>query len=103
MLRIVSGSHILISTFIDFSKLTKIIWNCQLPFCLSLCRAIVAVIELVIHRYFCLNQVGDLLGKYPDLMEGFNEFLARCEKNGNFFKTDASSFSFRKYGITNTM
>lgn len=28
-------------------------------------------------------QVGDLLGRYPDLMDGFNEFLARCEKNGN--------------------
>ncbi|KAF8390325.1 hypothetical protein HHK36_024850 [Tetracentron sinense] len=24
--------------------------------------------------------VGDLLGKYPDLMDGFNEFLVRCEK-----------------------
>lgn len=29
-------------------------------------------------------QVGDLLGKYPDLMEGFNEFLIQSEKNGNF-------------------
>ncbi|KAF8407976.1 hypothetical protein HHK36_007116 [Tetracentron sinense] len=28
--------------------------------------------------------VGDLLGKYPDLMDGFNEFLARCEKIGNY-------------------
>lgn len=28
-------------------------------------------------------QVRDLLGRYPDLMDGFNEFLARCEKNGN--------------------
>ena len=27
--------------------------------------------------------MGDLLGNYPDLMDGFNEFLARCEKNGN--------------------
>ncbi|GMY26135.1 paired amphipathic helix protein Sin3-like 4 isoform X1 [Fagus crenata] len=25
--------------------------------------------------------VGDLLGRYPDLMDGFKEFLARCEKN----------------------
>ncbi|KAJ7953703.1 Paired amphipathic helix protein Sin3-like [Quillaja saponaria] len=28
--------------------------------------------------------VGDLLGKYPDIMDGFNEFLARCEKNDGF-------------------
>lgn len=28
-------------------------------------------------------KVGDLLGRHPDLMDGFNEFLARCEKNGN--------------------
>ncbi|KAL5552983.1 hypothetical protein UlMin_040384 [Ulmus minor] len=26
----------------------------------------------------------DLLGRYPDLMDGFNEFLARCEKNDGF-------------------
>lgn len=30
----------------------------------------------------CL-QVADLLGKYPDLMEGFNEFLERCERIGS--------------------
>jgi hypothetical protein len=30
--------------------------------------------------------VGDLLGKYPDLMDGFNEFLALCEKKGIFTK-----------------
>jgi hypothetical protein len=30
--------------------------------------------------------VGDLLGKYPDLMDGFNEFLALCEKKGTFTK-----------------
>ncbi|CAI0386549.1 unnamed protein product [Linum tenue] len=28
--------------------------------------------------------VGDLIGRYPDLMDGFNDFLSRCEKNGNF-------------------
>lgn len=27
-------------------------------------------------------QVADLLGKYPDLMDGFNEFLERCENIG---------------------
>lgn len=30
-----------------------------------------------------LFQVADLLGKHPDLMEGFNEFLERCERIGN--------------------
>lgn len=33
-------------------------------------------------------QVGDLLGRYPDLMDGFNGFLARCEKSGSHLKTD---------------
>ncbi|KAL6518833.1 hypothetical protein OROHE_017586 [Orobanche hederae] len=28
--------------------------------------------------------VDDLLGKYPDLMEGFNEFLDRCERIDGF-------------------
>lgn len=28
-------------------------------------------------------QMGDLLGRYSDLMDGFNEFLTRCERNGN--------------------
>ena len=32
----------------------------------------------------CCFQVGDLLGRYPVLMDDFNEFLARCEKNGTF-------------------
>ncbi|XP_022727045.1 paired amphipathic helix protein Sin3-like 4 isoform X2 [Durio zibethinus] len=26
--------------------------------------------------------VSDLLGRYPDLMDGFNKFLVQCEKNG---------------------
>ncbi|XAR48027.1 hypothetical protein NMG60_11030718 [Bertholletia excelsa] len=30
------------------------------------------------------NLVGDLLGRYQDLMEGFSEFLARCEKIDGF-------------------
>lgn len=35
-------------------------------------------------RYLTLSslQVSDILGKFPDLMEGFNEFLARCESLG---------------------
>ncbi|XP_043812472.1 paired amphipathic helix protein Sin3-like 4 isoform X5 [Manihot esculenta] len=36
----------------------------------------------IITRPELQSLVGDLLGKYPDLMDGFNEFLARCEKNG---------------------
>ncbi|KAF8399358.1 hypothetical protein HHK36_015223 [Tetracentron sinense] len=34
----------------------------------------------IITRSELQSLVGDLLGKYPDLMDGFNEFLARCEK-----------------------
>ncbi|KAJ4711205.1 Paired amphipathic helix protein Sin3-like [Melia azedarach] len=35
----------------------------------------------IITRSELHSLVGDLLGRYPDLMEGFNGFLARCEKN----------------------
>lgn len=28
-------------------------------------------------------QVNDILQHYPDLMEGFNEFLEHCENIGN--------------------
>ncbi|XP_012092008.1 paired amphipathic helix protein Sin3-like 4 isoform X2 [Jatropha curcas] len=35
----------------------------------------------IITRTELQSLVSDLLGKYPDLMDGFNEFLARCEKN----------------------
>ena len=27
----------------------------------------------------------DILGKHPDLMDGFNEFFMRCEKIGNIW------------------
>ena len=27
-------------------------------------------------------QVSDLLGKFPDLMDEFNQFFERCESNG---------------------
>lgn len=37
------------------------------------------------HLTLCLCQVSDLLGRYPDDMEAFNEFLAYCEKHGNNF------------------
>lgn len=35
----------------------------------------------IITRPELQSLVGDLLGRYPDLMDGFNGFLARCEKN----------------------
>ncbi|KAJ4836782.1 hypothetical protein Tsubulata_013609 [Turnera subulata] len=35
----------------------------------------------IITRSELQSLVGDLLGRYPELMDGFNEFLARCEKN----------------------
>ncbi|KAK4263327.1 hypothetical protein QN277_028757 [Acacia crassicarpa] len=38
----------------------------------------------IITREELQTLVGDLLGKYPDLLEGFNEFLSRCEKNDGF-------------------
>ena len=37
-------------------------------------------------------QVADLLGKYPDLMDGFNEFLERCENIGRHKFTISSVF-----------
>lgn len=38
-------------------------------------------------------QVADLIGKYPDLMEGFNEFMEHCEKNGNNLRKGCSGNS----------
>ncbi|XP_059648928.1 paired amphipathic helix protein Sin3-like 4 isoform X2 [Cornus florida] len=38
----------------------------------------------IISRAELQNLVSDLLGKYSDLMEGFNEFLSRCEKIDGF-------------------
>ncbi|KAL3526003.1 hypothetical protein ACH5RR_014375 [Cinchona calisaya] len=38
----------------------------------------------IITRKELQSLVADLLGKYPDLMEGFNEFLERCEKIDGF-------------------
>ncbi|XP_047958296.1 paired amphipathic helix protein Sin3-like 2 isoform X1 [Salvia hispanica] len=39
----------------------------------------------IITRKELQSLVADLLGKYPDLMEGFKEFLERCERIGNGF------------------
>ncbi|PIA62320.1 hypothetical protein AQUCO_00200364v1 [Aquilegia coerulea] len=38
----------------------------------------------IISRSELQQLVGDLLGKYPDLMDGFNEFVKRCEKIDGF-------------------
>ncbi|KAF5206479.1 Paired amphipathic helix protein sin3-like [Thalictrum thalictroides] len=38
----------------------------------------------IISRSELQQLVGDLLGKYPDLMDGFNEFVKRCEKIEGF-------------------
>ncbi|XP_038715705.1 paired amphipathic helix protein Sin3-like 2 isoform X2 [Tripterygium wilfordii] len=38
----------------------------------------------IIKRNDLLNLVTDLLGKYPDLMEEFNDFLERCENLDGF-------------------
>ncbi|KAK4598272.1 hypothetical protein RGQ29_015659 [Quercus rubra] len=35
----------------------------------------------IITRSELQSLVQDLLGRYPELMDGFNDFLARCEKN----------------------
>ncbi|KEH19930.1 paired amphipathic helix protein Sin3-like 3 isoform X2 [Medicago truncatula] len=36
----------------------------------------------IITRQELLALVGDLLGKYADIMEGFDDFVTQCEKNG---------------------
>jgi len=45
--------------------------------------------------------VGDLLGKYADIMEGFDDFVTQCEKNGNvqaiYSLSTKSSFLFLFY------
>ncbi|KAJ7943566.1 Paired amphipathic helix protein Sin3-like [Quillaja saponaria] len=38
----------------------------------------------IISRAELQSLVGDILGKYPDIMDGFTEFLAQCEKNDGF-------------------
>ncbi|XP_028796665.1 paired amphipathic helix protein Sin3-like 4, partial [Neltuma alba] len=48
----------------------------------------------IITRQELESLVGDLLGKYPDLMEGFNEFLSRCEKNDGFLAGVMNKKSF---------
>ncbi|MCE2055418.1 hypothetical protein HAX54_042548 [Datura stramonium] len=40
----------------------------------------------IITRTELQSLVADLLGKYPDLMAGFNEFLERCEQDDGFLE-----------------
>ncbi|KAJ6814157.1 paired amphipathic helix protein Sin3-like 4 [Iris pallida] len=42
----------------------------------------------IINRAELRNLVSDILGKYPDLMVGFSEFLTKCEKSIDRFLTD---------------
>ncbi|OVA15816.1 Paired amphipathic helix [Macleaya cordata] len=43
--------------------------------------------------------IGDLLGKYPDLMDGFKEFIEHCEKNGDgYLSSILSKMSIVRYG-----
>ncbi|KAG6486831.1 hypothetical protein ZIOFF_055411 [Zingiber officinale] len=47
----------------------------------------------IINRTELKNLVNDILGKYPDLMEGFYEFLAHCENIGGLIHLhDANGF-----------
>ncbi|GFP95198.1 paired amphipathic helix protein sin3-like 2 [Phtheirospermum japonicum] len=45
----------------------------------------------IITRKELQSLVADLLGKYPDLMEGFNEFLERCERIESLWSEGNSS------------
>ncbi|XP_074563729.1 paired amphipathic helix protein Sin3-like 4 [Curcuma longa] len=40
----------------------------------------------IINRTELKNLVNDILGKYPDLMEGFHEFLSHCENIDGFLE-----------------
>lgn len=44
---------------------------------------------------FILSQVSDLLGKFPDLMDEFNQFFERCESIG----TQNTYYHFNSYHI----
>ncbi|XP_052172733.1 paired amphipathic helix protein Sin3-like 3 isoform X2 [Diospyros lotus] len=45
----------------------------------------------IIRRLDLQNLIGSLLGRYPDLMEEFNEFLARFEKNAGYLWDEGNS------------
>ncbi|XP_020975344.1 paired amphipathic helix protein Sin3-like 2 isoform X1 [Arachis ipaensis] len=52
----------------------------------------------IITRQELQSSVGDLLGKFPDLMDGFNDFLAQCEKNDGFFAGIMNNKSLQNEG-----
>ncbi|XP_044493572.1 paired amphipathic helix protein Sin3-like 4 isoform X5 [Mangifera indica] len=53
----------------------------------------------IISRPELQSLVSDLLGKYPDLMDGFHGFLARCEKNEGFLANVMSKKSLWNDGL----
>ncbi|XP_055805599.1 paired amphipathic helix protein Sin3-like 2 isoform X2 [Solanum dulcamara] len=54
----------------------------------------------IITRKELQSLVADLLGKHPDLMEGFNEFLERCERIDGFLAGVMSKKSLWNEGHT---
>ncbi|XP_069149571.1 paired amphipathic helix protein Sin3-like 2 isoform X6 [Solanum lycopersicum] len=50
----------------------------------------------IITRKELQSLVADLLGKYPDLMEGFNEFLERCERIESLWNEGHTSKSVKE-------
>ncbi|KAL6967073.1 hypothetical protein U1Q18_032877, partial [Sarracenia purpurea var. burkii] len=40
---------------------------------------ILHVLDTVLILFFWFFQVGQLLGRHPDLVEGFDDFFTRCE------------------------
>ncbi|GAV75319.1 PAH domain-containing protein/Sin3_corepress domain-containing protein [Cephalotus follicularis] len=52
----------------------------------------------IITRSELESLMSDLLGRYPDLMDGFSEFLARCEKNEGFLAGVVSKKSLLNEG-----
>ncbi|KAK6281649.1 hypothetical protein POUND7_015474 [Theobroma cacao] len=52
----------------------------------------------VISRTELQSLVNDLLERYPDLMDGFNEFLVRCEKNEGLLADFVSQKLLRNEG-----
>ncbi|XVF44115.1 hypothetical protein PTKIN_Ptkin02bG0094400 [Pterospermum kingtungense] len=52
----------------------------------------------VISRTELQSLVNDLLGRYPDLMDGFNKFLVQCEKNEGLLADFVSEKFLRNEG-----
>nr|XP_016440570.1 PREDICTED: paired amphipathic helix protein Sin3-like 3 [Nicotiana tabacum] len=88
--------HLYSTEIISRKELQSLLWFAWVPLALSvgsigwsfdaakLDRAIYTKQVLSFDRQKRETGVADLLGKCPDLMEGFNEFLERCEKIDEF-------------------